>query len=98
MFKAICNLITEGVTYNVGTKYSEKDLKGVPKFIVDQCFVPAEADVVEAKVDTNTDGDIVDNNLLTVKELTEALTTLGVEIPEGSKKADLVALLDKAQA
>ena len=33
---------------------------------------------------------------LTVPEIKAKLTELGVEIPEGAKKADLVALLDEA--
>jgi hypothetical protein len=32
----------------------------------------------------------------TVAELREALTAKGIEIPEGAKKADLLALLDSA--
>lgn len=38
------------------------------------------------------------NAKLTVEQLKEALKEKAVDIPEGAKKADLVALLDKAQA
>lgn len=34
---------------------------------------------------------------MTVEELTAALTEKGVEIPEGAKKADLVALMEGAK-
>jgi hypothetical protein len=36
-----------------------------------------------------------ENAKLTVPQLKEALTAKGIEIPEGAKKQDLVALLDK---
>ena len=37
------------------------------------------------------------NSSLSVKELKEKLTALAIEIPEGAKKDDLVALLDAAE-
>jgi hypothetical protein len=41
--------------------------------------------------DSDAPKDISD---MTVKELTAALEEAGIDIPEGSKKADLVALLE----
>ena len=100
MYKAICNLVTEGLHFNVGEKYSEKEISTISKVLISMCFKEVEAEAqAEAPAEKESTGDEdVSNSDLKVDELKEALTNLGIEIPENAKKADLVALLDKAQA
>lgn len=51
------------------------------------------------KVEDKTPADeTTDNSKLTVAEIKEALTGLGIDIPAGANKAELVVLLDEAQA
>lgn len=90
MFKALGNLIHEGVKYEAGRNYTKKELKDIPEFLRDEMFAPAEADI---KVEDES-GDESDLNSLTVKELKAKLEELEVEIPEGAKKPELVALLE----
>lgn len=91
MLKAIATLVYEGTFYNVGQKYSAKDLKDVPQEYIDQCFVEVnEAEEVKT-VDTNSDE--VDFTKLKVAELTQIATDKGLEVPDGAKKADLIALI-----
>lgn len=45
MFKALGNLIHEGVKYEVGRNYTSKELKAVPEFLRDEMFAPSEADI-----------------------------------------------------
>lgn len=72
--------------------------------------IKTEEGVVELTLSENKSGDAVysvegekaeakteGNHSFSVKELKEKLTALAIEIPEGAKKDDLVALLDKAE-
>jgi hypothetical protein len=91
MFKALGNLIHEGVMYKAGQSYTKAELKDIPAFLRDEMFVPAEAEI---KVEAESNADESLSNDFTVKELTAKLEELGVEIPAGAKKPELVALLD----
>ncbi len=92
-FKCVANLTHGENRFSIGETYSKEDLKKVEEMFLNAHFV--EVEVEEAQADGEGDKDL---SSLTVAEIKEALTALGVEIPEGLKKAELLELLKEAQA
>lgn len=80
--------------------YFERAENGVSKVIVCGDY-PAVVQAYKAKgvevEQVASDSKQNDNTKMTVEELKAKLAELGIDIPEGAKKADLLALLEGAQ-
>lgn len=84
----------DGENYHIKTEdgvvvLGMEEVKGAPVYTV-------AGEKASKKAETNTDAS--DNSTLTVAELKAKLTELAIEIPTGANKAELVALLDEAEA
>lgn len=94
-FKCVANLTHGENRFSIGETYSKEDLKKVEEIFLNAHFIEVE---VEEEAQADGEGEEKDLSSLKVDEIKEALTALGVEIPEGLKKAELLELLKEAQA
>lgn len=83
MIKCIATLIWNGDRFENGNTYKSSEIKDVAPEIVEQCFISVDEEKSEA----------IQYETMNVDELKEALTALDIEIPENSKKKDLLNLL-----